>query len=51
MRALAKFLVGLFAIPGMLIGFAYEFIFESFRAGQQWYARFMENLVEWVEGD
>jgi hypothetical protein len=49
MRTLTKLLIGVLAWPGLIIGFAYEFIIESFHAGQSWYARAMENLIDWVE--
>ena len=49
MRTLTKLLIGWLAMPGLIIGFIYEFIIESFKAGQSWYARVMENLIDWVE--
>jgi hypothetical protein len=49
MRTLTKLLIGVLAWPGIAVGFTYEFLMESFHAGQQWYARAMEELVDWVE--
>ena len=51
MRTLTKWFIIAIASPFILVGATYEFIKEAFHAGQMRYARVMETIMDWVEGD